>query len=106
MKTFTRLVFSSSLLAACAAMAAEPIVVDVPRDATPPASTLTRAEVLADLHLWRVAGMQEFDRSALRDQGDRYEKALARYKEMRASPQYAELVQKMRSRPNAIVIGR
>jgi hypothetical protein len=106
MKTLIRIVIPSMLFAAGAAMAADPIVIDLPRGAMPPTSMVTRAEVLADLHMWRLAGMQEFTRNELMDRSDRYQMALARYQALRASPQYTELVQKIQERPSAMVMGR
>lgn len=106
MKTLTQIVIPTLLLAAGAAMAAEPIVIDVPRGAAPPVSTVTRAEVLADLHMWRLAGLQEFTRNELMDRSERYQMALARYHALRASTQYTELVQKIQERPSAMVMGR
>ena len=60
-------------------------------------SSKSRAEVLADLQIWRESGM-----AALQDVGDgqhgyidpRYSAALAKYQELRASPRFAELVEK------------
>jgi hypothetical protein len=57
--------------------------------------TLTRAEVTADLLIWRASGLHELNRP-----GDRsvdmytleYARATARYHYMHASPQFAVLV--------------
>lgn len=60
------------------------------------ASTLSRAEVRADLQVWQRAGMDKFS------QGDGvswntadYERRLRHYQEMRQSPAFAELVKKL-----------
>jgi hypothetical protein len=58
-------------------------------------STLTRAEVTADLLIWRASGLY-----ALHNQGEQavdtttrdYAQAMAKYSYMRASPQFAALV--------------
>ena len=69
-------------------------------------STKTRAEVLADLQIWRESGL-----AALEEVGDgnsafndpRWAAAQARYQQLRASPAYAELVQKFaRQRGQAV----
>ena len=60
-------------------------------------STKSRAEVLADLQIWRESGLE-----ALEGIGEgqnnyfdpRYRAAQAKYEELRASPRYAELVEK------------
>ena len=88
---------------------AEPIQIDVPRDVEPPESTLTRAEVIADLHIWRLAGLVD-----LNHQGEgqvdtnsyEYRRAFATYLQLRASPQFAKLVQELQQRPNAVVVAR
>jgi hypothetical protein len=64
-------------------------------------STKTRAEVLADLQIWRESGL-----AALEGNGDgktsfvdpRWAAAHARYDQLRASPRYAALVQKFAGR--------
>jgi hypothetical protein len=55
------------------------------RDVGPRASSLTRAEVLADLRDWRESGMAEFDNaeSASQIASGRYEAAQARYAQRR-----------------------
>ena len=57
--------------------------------------TLTRAELIADVMIWRASGLAE-----LHNQGERavdpisleYARVSARYNHMRASPQFAVLV--------------
>jgi hypothetical protein len=57
-------------------------------------STLTRAEVLADLQLWQRAGLSAFGRGqASADvHAPGYRAAYARYEALRASPEYDALV--------------
>lgn len=85
---------------------ADTIRIDMP-SAEPSGLTLTRAEVLADLHIWRLSGLAELTRGE-RPQiyGERYLQAKARYEAMRASPAYAELVEKMEKNPSATVLER
>jgi hypothetical protein len=106
MTSLLRVLLPITLLVAGAARAADPIVVELPRNAAPPSSTLTRAEVEADFYLWRLAGMQEFARPEHIEQNERYQNALARYKALRASSQYAELVQKIQGKPFPVIVGR
>jgi hypothetical protein len=106
MNSFVRTLIPSLLLVAGTAMAAEPVVVHIPQGAAPPAPTLTRAEVMADLYMWRLAGMQEFTRSDLLDQTGRYQAAMARYRALRESSEFSELVQKLQRQPYAVVVGR
>ena len=58
--------------------------------------TRGRAEVLADLEIWRRSGMAEL---ANRDQpetySEQYRQAFARYSAMRASPEFAQRVQEI-----------
>jgi hypothetical protein len=63
-------------------------------------STKTRAEVLADLQIWRESGLQQFEGFGEGPNGfdPRYQAALAKYEELRASPRYAELVAKFAAR--------
>jgi len=87
---------------------AAPIEVDIPNNIEAPASTLTRAEVIADLYVWRLAGLQEFYRSELSpDTGsDQYKSAAATYQVLRASPQFADLVHKLQENPGEAVLAR
>lgn len=61
---------------------------------------VTRAEVLADLQIWRQSGLARFhdEDSYTSIQGAQYQAALARYKRMRASPEFDALVQAIASR--------
>lgn len=88
--------------------AAQSVQIQVPRNIEPARSGLTRAEVLADLHLWRVSGLYDLTR---RDQPQHfdsnsynYRKAYATYLHLRQSPQYAELVRRLEQNPNANVV--
>jgi len=85
-KTNSLLVTMACSLCVTAAVAADEFV---------PAPALTRAEVLADLEVWQVAGMPAFV------QGDNvdgnmvsaeYQAALAKYQQMLHSPEFAQRV--------------
>jgi hypothetical protein len=107
MNTLRMLLVVTLAVATSVTMAAEPIAVNVPRVATTPAPSLTRAEVLADLHMWRLSGAQEFSTSELEAQNSEgYQAALARYKALRSSPEYATLVERLQGKPFATVVGR
>ena len=100
-------ILASALIAGVANAA--PIEIDVPRNVQPPESTVTRAEVIADYHMWRLAGLK-----ALNDDGDRpldtnsdqYRRAFATYVQLLSSPQFATLVRELQDHPNAIVVAR
>ena len=87
---------------------AQTIRITVPNEVPLPVSTVTRAEVVADYHLSRLAGLQALN------QGDRgpefgsseYRQAQAKYAWLRASPQYTALVAELAGRPNAIVVAQ
>lgn len=54
---------------------------------------VSRAEVLADLQLYRESGFAELDRADVPAwESPAYKEAAARYAALRASPRYAELV--------------
>jgi hypothetical protein len=59
-------------------------------------STKTRAEVRADLQIWRESGLWQYEAFGEGPNGFEpgYQAALARYAELRSSPRYAELVAK------------
>lgn len=89
---------------------AQSLQIQVPVDIEPARSGLTRAEVLADLHLHRASGLYDLTR---RDQPQHfdgnsynYRKAYATYLHLRQSPQYAELVRRLEQNPNAHVVAR
>jgi hypothetical protein len=83
----------AATLAASAAYAQ--VQFNVPSNLPIAKSTLTRAEVTADLLIWRASGLYD-----LHNQGEHsvdtntreYAQVMARYSYMRASPQFAELV--------------
>ena len=85
------------------------IQVDVPKNVHQAESTLTRAEVIADHHMWRLAGLRDLDSN-----GDRpvdtnsveYRSAYETYVQLRASPQFATLARQLQQSPNAVVIAR
>lgn len=80
------LLCAGSTTLACATEAADTV-------AAPPVS---RAEVLADLQIWRESGLealQEGEESAVYT--PRHDAALARYTALRASPSFAALVQRI-----------
>jgi hypothetical protein len=90
------------------AASAEAIAIDVPDNIEPPRSTLTRAEVLADFHLWRLAGLQDLHQGEAGVDTNSYEyrRALATYGHLRASPQYAALVVQLQQNPGATVVAK
>ncbi|RZU02944.1 DUF4148 domain-containing protein [Rivibacter subsaxonicus] len=57
---------------------------------------LTRAEVMADLQIWRESGLADLQKSEdpTASFSAEYRQAQARYERMRASPQFAMLVAK------------
>lgn len=65
-----------------------------PTDAPVPTSALTRAEVLADLEVWRRAGLADASRGEAGPDvfGAAYQTALATYHSMRAAPEFAQRV--------------
>ena len=67
-------------------------------------STLTRAEVLADLQLWNESGLAALTRRESYDAfSTAYRQAEARYRALRSSPRYAELVQRIAERRGEVV---
>ena len=87
---------------------ASTIEIDVPHNVHAAKSTVTRAEVLADGHMWRLAGLQELNSGYLPvdTTSDEYQRAYEIYLELRASPQFAALVQQLQQSPGAIVVAR
>src|SRR5262245_53905139 len=64
-----------------------------------PAAEPTRAEVLADLVVYRESGLQQLDNSDLvSSYTAEYQAAKKRYEELRRSPRYAELVRSFETR--------
>ena len=106
---FTKLILLSvaSLILMTAAHA-QVIRIAVPDEVPLPASTVTRAEVLAQLHMWRLSGLQDLDRGEAGPDFTslQYRKAEAKYAWLLASPQYGELVAELSRRPNATVLAQ
>jgi len=75
------------------------------RAAQPQVSTLTRAEVLADLQIYRESGLAlaELPENIGID-NDRKAKAQARYAQLRNSPYYATLVKRYRDGENRVEV--
>jgi hypothetical protein len=98
----------AALLLLAGAAQAQAIHITVPDDVALPVSTLSRAEVLAEAHLWRLAGLQALE------QGDRgpdpespaYRQARAKFAWLRASPQFPALVAELSRRPGATVVAQ
>ena len=100
--TITTITVASAVAAAqgyaadAAAFAAGPAAVtygSVPVSSEQP-STLSRAEVLADLQVWKASGLAELENGYTSTISDpQYQRALARYAALRNSPNFATLVQ-------------
>jgi len=77
-------------------------------DTRPVRSGLTREEVLADLQLWRESGMAEVQRNhseGISTHAVDYQRAAAKYAELRQSPRYGELVEQIaRERGKPVVV--
>lgn len=86
--------FASALLAGSPVVRADNYPEPLLSSIQPAKSTLTRAEVLAELQIWREAGLDRFERpevDAARDEAG-LAAARARYAALRHSPRFAELV--------------
>lgn len=85
---------------------AQSIQFHVPSNIEPVQSGLTRAEVIADYHVWRLAGLQDLTRGdiGVDTSSYQYRKAYATYLHLRQSPQFAQLVNELQQRPNARVV--
>ena len=69
-------------------------------------STKSRAEVLADLEIWRKSGLAEFEgfgEGKYNNVDPRYLAAQAKYQELRSSPQFAERVQQIARKRGQVV---
>jgi len=66
---------------------------------------MSRAEVLAELHLWRLSGLQELNQGeqSVDANSIKYQLAFASYVQLRKSPQFAALVDQIQQQPNARV---
>lgn len=84
------------------------VEMDIPDDIQTPRSTLSRAEVAADLQVRRLAGLQDLYRGELSPDTNsaEYRRALATYQYLRSSPQFAVLVQRLQENPNTTVVAR
>ena len=86
MKKIPHLLASAALAVAASASFAQQL---------PEGPALTRAEVLADLELYRESGLAQLDDSPIVTSFTaEYQRAQRRYRELRASPRYAELVRR------------
>lgn len=85
---------------------AGPFEIDVPTNIEPAQSGLTRAEVVADFHIWRLAGLADLTRGEVSADTNSYQyrKAYATYVYLRQSPQFARLVNELQKSPNASVV--
>lgn len=104
MKRF--LAISAVALGLAGQAGAQSIQFQVPRNIEPTQSGLTRAEVIADYHVWRLAGLHDLSRGEISVDTNSYQyrKAYATYLHLRQSPQFAELVNELQKRPNAQVV--
>jgi hypothetical protein len=68
--------------------------------------TLSRAEVLADIQIWRESGLAELQHSDMPDvYSAEYQRASAKYQALRKSPRFAELVQSIAAKRGEVVAG-
>jgi hypothetical protein len=69
-------------------------------------STLSRAEVLADLQIWQESGLADLQRIDMPDvYSAQYQRASARYAALRKSTHFAELVQSIAAKRGEVVAG-
>jgi hypothetical protein len=69
-------------------------------------SSLSRAEVLADLQVWKASGLAELQNGYTSEIfGSQYQRASARYEALRKSPHFAELVQSIAAKRGDVVAG-
>lgn len=96
-------IFRNSIIATSAAIMLSTsfaeVIVEIPANLRPAESTLTRAEVVADLLLWRAAGLEALHSTEGGPETYTYEYRLAqtRYSYLRSSPQYGSLVDRIKS---------
>jgi hypothetical protein len=95
----------AALVLSLAASQAGAQVIQIPANLQPVQSGLTRAEVVADYHVWRLAGLQDLTRGeqSVDTNSYQYRKAFATYLHLRQSPQFAKLVGELEKNPNAHV---
>jgi hypothetical protein len=94
--------FAALALALAAGQAgAQPFQVQVPANVEPADSGLTRAEVIADYQMWRLAGLQDLTRGeqSVDTSSYQYRKAFATYRHLCQSPQFAQLVSELQKNP-------
>jgi hypothetical protein len=105
MKAFKLASMAAALLLAGVAEA-QVIRIKVPDNVPLPVSTVTRAEVVADFHVWRLAGLQDFYRGDAPPDTEsvRYREAIAKYEFMLASPEFPMLVAEIAGHPFALVL--
>ena len=65
------------------------VTLEQTRAGAPGSPALSRAEVLADLAVWRQAGLDRFQADSADHSGTAYETALAEYQRLRNGPAYA-----------------
>ena len=80
---------------------------EIPASVVAPKSTLTRAQVLADFLVWRASGLDDLTRrgdSNVDIYSAEYKNAQARYAYLRASAQFAALVDQIERDGSAKII--
>ena len=91
MTTRSPLRFAAIALALSAACSLPAMAASNLYQPAPPAHSLTRAEVVADLHLWERAGLTHFGgEPSAYEQTPAYEQALATYQHWRSGPEFKE----------------
>jgi hypothetical protein len=69
-------------------------------------SSLSRAEVLADLQVWKASGLAELQNGYTSEIfGSQYQRASARYAALRNSPHFSELVLSIAAKRGDVVAG-
>ena len=95
------------LLAGSVALAAEPVSITIPTEASLRGPGISHAEIVADLQVWRLSGMESIAHS---DSGGwtvaEYDIAMARYKAIRNSQEFQMLVRRLEEDPKAIAVAR
>jgi hypothetical protein len=68
--------------------------------------SLSRAEVLADIQIWRESGLAELQHADMPDvYSAQYQRASAKYAALRKSPYFATLVQSIAAKRGEVVAG-
>lgn len=108
MKAFNIVTVAAITLLLAGVAHAQAIRITVPKEVPLPVSTVTRAEVLADYHVWRLAGLQVLNQGDIspNTESGEYRQALAKYAYLRASAEFPALVAELARRPNATVLAR